>query len=165
MTTVLHVLNELAALVHGGALLTFAILVNARRAIPHVRTENVVRVYRAFGAGLGLSLGAFVPTDLWRHVHALHPGEALPGALALRFDSPDHTLLSVRMVLLFVLWVSYVHLEVWTLEPTRKLDRSGMVTDPEAYEAAATRVGLQLALNAALFAALVLCGALTRSFA
>ncbi len=164
MITALHALNELAALVHGGALLTFAILINARRAIPHVRTEDVVRVYRAFGAGIGLSLGAFVPTDLFRHVHAVNPTLSLPHSLALRFDTADHSLLSVRMVLLLAVWVSYVWLEVWTVEPTRKLDKNGAVDDAVAYEAAATRVGRHLAVNAMLFAGVVVCGALTRSW-
>jgi hypothetical protein len=160
----LHLLNELAALIHGGSLLAFALLLNGRRAIPHVRTVDVVRVYRAFGAGIGLSLGAFVPTDLYRHVHALNPELSLPSSLALRFDAPDSTLLSVRMLLLFALWVSYISLEVWSIEPTRKLDQNGIVLNEVAYEAAAGRVARHLALNAALFAGVVLCGAMSRSW-
>lgn len=164
MNAALHAINELAALVHGGALLTFALLVNGRRAIPHVRTEDVVRVYRAFGAGIGLSLGAFVPTDIYRHLHAVNPTASLPASLALQFDTPELSLLSARMVLLFALWVSYVWLEVWTLEPTRKLDKNGSVADGAAYEAATGRVGRHLAVNAALFAGVVLYGALSRSW-
>jgi len=156
----LHALNVLAATIHGGALLTFALLIGFRARIPHVRTEDVVRVYRAFGAGIGLSLGVFVPTDLVRHILGQNPGVALPDALALHWDSPSATLWSARMVLLLVLWVSYVHLEVWTLDPCRTLDKDGRVTDATAYEAAAGRVAGQLALNAALFAAVITTGAL-----
>ena len=164
MNVVLATLNELSALIHGGALLAFAILINARRAIPHVRTEDVVRVYRAFGAGIGLSLGAFVPTDIYRHIHAVNPEASLPASLAFRFDSPEVSLLSLRMALLLALWVSYIWLEVWTLEPTRKLDQNGTITDATGYEAAAGRVGRHLGVNATLFAGVVLCGALARSW-
>jgi hypothetical protein len=164
MIAALHVINLLAGVIHGGALLTFALLLNFRRAIPHVKTWDVVRVYRAFGAGIGLSLGAYVPTELFRHIVGLHPSPHLPEALALRWDSTDHSFNSAKMILLFVLWVSYIHLEVWTIEPTRRLDKEGVVADAAAYEAAAGRVGRQLAFNAVLFAVVLSLGALTQAW-
>lgn len=159
---VLGALNTLAGTIHGGALLAFALLVGFRARIPHVRTQDVVRVYRAFGAGIGLSLGVFVPTDIYRHVVALNPGVALPHALGLHWDTAAHSYLSARMLALLVLWISYVHLEVWTLDPCRTLDKDGVVTDAAAYEAAASRVSTQLWINALLFASVLVLGALSR---
>ena len=43
------ILAVLAAVVHGGPLIAFALLINFRRAIPRVADEDVIRVYRAFG--------------------------------------------------------------------------------------------------------------------
>ncbi len=164
MIATLHVLNLLAGTIHGGALLVFALLLNFRKAIPHVKTWDVVRVYRAFGAGIGLSLGAFVPTELYRHILGMNAGAKLPQALALRWDSTDHSFNSAKMILLFVLWVSYIHLEVWTIEPTRRLDKDGKVTDVAAYEAATNRIARQLAFNAVVFATLLSLGALTQGW-
>ena len=47
------VLSVLAAMVHGGPLVAFALLINFRGAIPRVTDEDVIRVYRAFGGGFG----------------------------------------------------------------------------------------------------------------
>lgn len=156
----LGVVHTLAGTVHGGALLTFALLLGFRGRIPHVRTEDVVRVYRAFGAGFGLSLGAFVPTELYRHIVGLNAGVALPEALALQWDTPAHSLLSARMLVLLALWINYVHLEIWTLDPCRTLDKEGVVTDAAAYEAAAGRVSAQLWVSAGLFATVLALGSL-----
>lgn len=164
MIAVLHALNVVAGTLHGGALLVFALLLMFRAKIPHVRTEDVVRVYRAFGGGIGLSLGVFIPTELYRHIVGVNPGVALPDALALHWDTTNHSFLSAKMLILFVLWVSYVHLEVWTLEPTRGLDKNGSITDALAYEAAAGRVSRQLSFNAALFASALVLGALTQNW-
>ncbi len=160
MTEVMHAINVLAATVHGGALLIFALLLLFRAHIPHVLTEDVVRVYRSFGAGIGLSLGAFIPTELYLHVVGQNPGVALPASLAVHWDTTEHSMLSARLALLFVGWVSYVHLEIWTLDPARTLDKDGSVVDAAAYEATAGRVSRQLAFNAALFTAVIVLGTL-----
>ena len=164
MIAVLHTVNLLSGVIHGGALLTFALLLNFRGRIPHVRTEDVVRVYRAFGAGIGLSLGAFVPTTLYHHIVTMNPGASLPGAMALRWDTTNNSFNSAAMLGLFVLWVSYIHLEVWSIEPLRRLDKDGVVTDRAAYEAAASRVGVQLAFNAVVFAKVLTLQALTQGW-
>ncbi len=164
MIAVLHALNVIAGTIHGGALLVFALLLLFRSKIPHVRTEDVVRVYRAFGGGIGLSLGVFIPTELFRHITGLNPGVALPEALALHWDTTNHSFLSAKMLILFVLWVSYVHLEVWTLEPLRGLDKNGSVTDGAAYELATSRATRQLSFNAVLFTSLLVLGALTQAY-
>ncbi len=156
----MHAVNVVAATVHGGALLIFALLLLFRAAIPHVGSVGVLRVYRSFGAGIGLSLGAFIPTELYLHVVGQNPGISLPASLALRWDTTEHSMLSARLALLFVGWISYVHLEIWTLDPARTLDKDGAVVDAAAYETTAGRVSWQLALNAALFTAAIVLGTL-----
>ena len=154
------VLAALAGMIHGGGLVAFALLLNFRRAIPHVRDEDVVRVYRAFGAGFGLSLGVLIFSSLWRwgtQVTALNPGGGR-GFLDT-FLVPMDGLTMARVGVFFALWVSYVALEVWTLEPCRLLDH-GEVSDRPAYAAATGLVARHLALNAALFVTVVVLGVL-----
>ena len=154
------VLAAVAGMIHGGGLVAFALLLNFRRAIPHVRDEDLVRVYRAFGAGFGLSLGVLVFSSLWRwgtQATSLAP-EGGHGFLDTFVTSMDG-LTTARVATFFALWVSYVALEVWTLEPCRLLDR-GEVSDRPAYTAATNRVARHLALNAALFVTVVVLGVL-----
>lgn len=151
-----HVLLTLSGMVHGGALVAFAFLLNFRRAIPHVRDEDVVRVYRAFGAGIGLSLATLIFSAIWLWATEINPGKGLPDAFAVPWDD---TVTVARLATFFVLWVSYVALEIWTLEPCRLLDR-GEVTDRPAYAAATARVARHLAVNALLFCVVAALGAL-----
>ncbi len=145
------VLAALAAVVHGGALIAFALLINFRAAIPHVRDEDVIRVYRAFGAGFGLSLGALVFINLWRWWRDLGDGRGFPDAFSIPWGDP----LSVARLGVFgAFWVSYIALEIWTLDPCRLLD-AGDISDRPAYTAAVNRVAGHIAVNAALFVALL----------
>lgn len=149
-----EVLQTLAGMVHGGALVAFALLLVFRRAIPNVRDEDVVRVFRAFGAGIGLSLGVLIFASIWRWATTINPGKGLPDAFAVPWDD---TLTVARLFAFVALWVSYVALEIWTLEPCRLLDR-GDIADRPAYAAATSRVAAHLAVNAALFCVVVVLG-------
>lgn len=159
MSTLASVAGSLALTIHAGALLCFALLLAFRSRIPHVQNHDLVRVYRSFGAGIGLSLGVLVPAEVYRHCTTLNPGLPLPGALAVHFDSPENTAWSARILVLFALWVSYIWLEVWTNEATRRLDQNGVVTDATAYAMATESVSRHLSVNAALAATVVLLGA------
>jgi len=55
-------------------------------------------------------------------------------------------------VTFLALWFSSFHLEIWTLDPCRKLDSGGEISDREAYEAAADKVTTQAWVNVTLFA-------------
>lgn len=148
-------LLSLAGTVHGGSLAAFALLLIGRRAIPHVDDVALVRVYRAWGGGIGLSLGAF-----WLALGVVWPAVHNPGAAALldMYAVPSGAA-AVQLGLLGVYWVNYVALEIWTLEPCRLLDRDGVVSDPAAYADTTRRVARHLALNAVLFNAALLVGA------
>lgn len=148
----MEAVNALAATTHGGILIAFALLFLNRARIPHVREVDLVRVFRACGAILGLSLGAFLFTELaiWP-VH--NPGATGVSAWAVHADRAG-----LRAATLFLYWVSYVALEIWTLEPCRLSDREGAVTDEARFSAAAAGVGRHLAINAILFGSVVASG-------
>lgn len=163
MSAVVSMAGALALTIHAGALVCFALLLAFRARIPHVRDYDLVRVYRSFGAGIGLSLGVLVPSEIYRHCTMLNAGISLPGALALHFDSPQNIAWSMRMIMLFALWVSYIVLEVWTNEATRRLDQNGVVADQNAYAVATSAVSRHLSVNAGLASAIVLLGAWAQS--
>lgn len=147
-------LLALAGTVHGGSLAAFALLLAGRRAIPHVDDVGLVRVYRAWGGGIGLSLGVF-----WLALALVWPATCNPGADTLlgMYAVPSER--ALQLALLGVYWVNYVALEIWTLEPCRLLDRDGVVSDPAAYAATTRRVARHLAVNAVLFNVALLLGA------
>jgi hypothetical protein len=141
-------------LLHAGVLACFALLLVFRRAIPHVRDEDLVRVFRATGAMLGVSLGLVILrfAAMWALVG--HPGEGWPDSFGWDVDVPWA---QARLLLLGSYWVSYIAFEIWTLEPMRLLDR-GDVSDRAAYTAALGRVVPHLCANAALFGAFAVLG-------
>jgi hypothetical protein len=150
------VIQTLSGMVHGGALVAFALLLAGRRAMLQSRDEDVVRVYRAWGAGNGLSLGALIFSSAWRYATEVNPGKGLPDAFAL----PTGDALTVARIALFgAFWVSYVVLEIWTLDPCRSLDK-GEIVDRSAYTAAVRRVTGHLGFNAVLFCVIVGLGVL-----
>ncbi|MDP2311603.1 MAG: hypothetical protein Q8P41_01760 [Pseudomonadota bacterium] len=149
-------LSTLAAMVHGGALVAFALLINLRRAIPRVSDEDVIRVYRAFGGGFGVSLGVFIFSNLWIWWRDLGAGRGLPDAFSIPWDD---TLTVARLVTFGAFWVSYVWLEIWTLDPLRLLD-SGEIKDRAAYTRSVQQVATHIAINALLFLAVVTLGVL-----
>lgn len=158
--TALELLLSLSSTVHGGSLVAFALLLLGRKAIPFVDDAAIVRTYQAWGAGIGLSLGAF-----WLTYAALWPSAHNPGATTLldRFAIPTDLAVDlggVQLAMLLFYWINYVILEIWTLEPCRLLDRNGTVTDPAAYAATTQRVAVHLAFNAAVFNIALLVGVL-----
>ena len=160
VTTLAKVLETLGALVYSGPLIAFALLLVFRGRIAHVRDEDVVRVYRAFGPGFGLAMGAMVFGALWRYPRLVNPGAGLPGAFALRWGNSVEQLSAIQAILFVVLWVNYIALEIWSLEPCRLLDKDGQVTDRPAYASATARVARHAATNAAIFVAIAILHAL-----
>ncbi len=137
----------LATTLYGGSLMAFALLLAARSRVADGQPQHVVRVWRAWGPGLGLSMGALIlfgVSGYWLD----------HGAFVWPLDTTPQVLTAVAHGLFLVLWASSFHLEIWTLDPTRKLDVDGQITDPAAYEACTGRVTRQAWLNAALFVAI-----------
>ena len=127
-----RILQDIGFLLYAGPMVAFTILIAVADRIPHVRPWDIVRTYRAWGAGLGLSLGACVFGGLTKYY--LENGEFI-----WRCDSPASQKVCLAFVAFGVMWAHNIRLEIWTLEPLRKLDKEGEVTDPEAYRAATKR--------------------------
>lgn len=144
-------LGTFAGMIHGGALVAFALLLNFRKAIPRVADEDVVRVYRAFGGGFGLSLGVLIFSSIYRWWRDLGGDRGLPDAFSIPWDD---TLTVTRLFTFGAFWVSYVWLEIWTLDPCRLLD-SGEIKDRPAYTRAVEQVSRHIAINATLFLVIV----------
>lgn len=136
-------LRDLGFLLYGGPLVAFAIVVALSSRIPGLTPWAAVRTYRAWGPGLGLSLGATVLGAL--AARWLARGE-FSWAWGTTLEQLD---LAAWLAFLF-LWASNIKLEIWTLQPLRSLDPEGGVTDEPAYRAAAGRLARHMLLHAGL---------------
>lgn len=142
----MEILAALAGTVHGGALAAFALLLPFRDRLKDLGEIALVRAFRAVGPVLGLSLGVYLLAEAWTW-----PGVVNPGAVGIDRWAVPADLRGLRVGVLGAYWVSYVALEIWTLEPCRLNDRDGVVKDPVAFVLGAARVTRHLVLNAALF--------------
>lgn len=120
-----------------------------------VPEEMLVRVYRAWGPVAGLSLGVWIFSQLYRFPGIANPGLGFPDSYRLGWGNWVHNLTTSRALLFGLLWVSYVILEVWTLEPCRLLDKDGVIQDRAVYSQTVRRVTRQLAFNALLLLGIV----------
>lgn len=137
--------RELGFVVYGGSLLAMTAIIIAAGAghVPYLSKENAVRAYRAWGPGLGLSMGAMVLGGLLHHF-------LVNGAFSWPLDAPT----TPAWIVFFVLWVSNLRLEVWTLDPIRKLDGANGVEDNEAFDGAVkTLIGHMVVQTVLVFAA------------
>ena len=156
METVAELLWRLGFLLYGGPIVAFAILVSAASRIPDIQPWEIVRTYRCWGPGLGLSLGAAILGGLTGH-YLTH------GSFTWAWSSPVERWELATWLCFFLLWVSNLKLEVWTLEPLRKLDRSGQIEDPEAYREGVRPLSRHLVVQAVLVVAVVCCEIVYRS--
>ncbi len=143
-----NALHAVGMVLYAGPMVAFSVLVALRRRLPHMQPWDVIRTYRAFGAGLGLSMGAWV-FGLLLGYYIDH------GAFAWSFDSPAARWTSARFLVFLALWAWNLRVEVWSLEPLRKLDQRGVVADPAAYGAAAGRLLRDMGLQSVLCLAYV----------
>lgn len=130
-------------------MVAFAILVSLGDRLPSLAPWDVVRVYRAWGAGFGLSLGACILGGLsgyWLRT----------GSFAWGFGTSEEALISATFLVFFAMWISNLFLEVWTLEPLRKLDQNGVIKDEAAYRAGASKLSRHMLAQALLAASVAI---------
>lgn len=149
----LDLLARLAGVLHGGTLATMALLLLLRGRLAPLGEVDLVRLFRATGAILGVSLGAFILGELAAWPGRINPGAPFPASYALHDDVEG-----IRAVVFGVYWASYIALEIWTLEPCRLLDRDGGIVDPVRYRSAAASTTRHLAVNATLFLTVLALG-------
>ena len=137
-------LHWLGTTVYCGSVIGFALLLGLAPRLERVDEVATMDVYRSWGAILGLSMGCLIFGGLgaWFLQH----GQSFVWPSVTEADQ-----LSLAKLLVFlVLWVSSFHLEIWTLDPIRKLQSDGPVADRAAWDQAYQRVTLQLTGNTVL---------------
>jgi len=148
-TTILlaTLLRDLSFVVHAGGIATFALLAALSARMGGPPTALVLRAYRAFGPGLGISLGLTILGALVAHYGSVGelswwPSPAMGGWYG-----------TLAWATFFLAWVSNIQLEVWTLEPLRKLDPDGTGTASDAarLNRSTRRVVRHLGMQATLF--------------
>lgn len=146
MLTGAHILQELGFLLYGGPLVAFTILITLAGTMPHMKQWDLVRSYRAWGPGLGISLGI--------SIFGMLAGYWLEnGAFSWGWESIEDQQVLLAWLTFLVMWASNLKLEVWTLEPLRKLDIDGVVSDEAAYAAGTARLLRHMWFHAALIVA------------
>ncbi len=138
------VLHVTGVLFYGGPLLCFALIMPFSKKLGGLSPWHVDRVYRAMGPISGLGFGAAILGGIL--VFYLQNG-----SFTWAWGSAEQGLLFAKHMLFLALWVSYTVLEVWTLEPLRRLDDAEAPSDPTAYMSARSRVVRHVQLNAVLF--------------
>ena len=109
----------------------------------HHRVERFLKL----GPVLGLSLGALILGGLGLHYHHA-------GGFTWSMASSEDQLTATKHLLFLIFWVSHFHLEIWTQEPLRKLQREEVEPSFEAWKTASVPVWRQLTVNVLLFAGL-----------
>ena len=137
-------LHHLGVVVYGGSVIAFALLLSLAARIERLDERAVMGVFRAWGSGFGLSMGTLIFGGLgaWYLQH---------GGFGWDLGTESDQISAFKLGLFTVLWASSFVLEIWTLEPIRKLGPSG-AEDAEAWRGAYGRVVSQLSVNAVLVA-------------
>ncbi|MEC7241851.1 MAG: hypothetical protein VXW32_11515 [Myxococcota bacterium] len=135
----------------GGAIIYGLTAIGCWLAIATARSleDNHRRVERflALGPVLGLSLGALILGGLGLHYH-------IAGGFNWSFATPETQRTATTHLLFLVFWISHFHLEIWTIEPLRKLQREEDQPHLGNWKTATRPVFRQLSANVLLFAAL-----------
>lgn len=148
LATAAAVLHDLGMLLYGGPMVAFTVLVALSTRLPALRPWEIVRAYRAWGAGFGLSMGTWVLGLLTSHYLAT-------GAFRWSTDDPAGRWTLAAHLVFLALWFWNIRVEIWSLEPLRKLDQGRVIADEQAYSAATRRLSLDMGLQSLLVLAYV----------
>ena len=143
-------LHWLGATIYGGSLIAFSLLLVIRHLIVGEHSNDVMGIFRAWGPGLGLSMGALILGGAVTHFR-------IHGAFVWPTNTLPQQLIVAQHLVFLILWASSFHLEIWTLDPVRKLEGSTGIQDPANYERACASATRQALFNAVLF---LICGSL-----
>ena len=140
----LEVIREVAWSMYLGLMLAFAIL----SVFSEFDLPDYLKWFSKFGVVLGLSLGATL----------------LPSIVLVWFERgsyyPQGTLETVGVTIGFVMWISNIILEIWTLDPIRKYDLN-ILDDRISIEAKRQRALSHIRLHAVLCVVTSICLSLT----
>ena len=140
MASLFSLLHIAAAALYGVSLTVFTVLLCASFFGGMGDPRATMRRFQAWGPGLGLSMGALILGGLATY-WLQH------GSFTWPLDTPAQQLVAAKHAIFLVLWVSAFHLEIWTLDPVRKISSGQIEGD---YDAAARKVTLQAVFNTGL---------------
>ena len=138
-----HTLRDLGFLLYGGPMVAFAILMVWDELQGRTLAATTTRVFRAWGPGFGLSLGATV-------LGALSGRWLTHGTFSFSMSTGAETIDTIAWCLFFLLWLSNIQLEVWTLHPVRGADPNDTPPDAALFPAACRRLRRHVVLQACL---------------
>jgi hypothetical protein len=147
MSTYLILTRDLAWMLYAGPFIAFTALLCCERHLRPLATRDLLRCYRSWGAGLGISLGVCIFSALLGY-YLEHGSFQIPSQV--RTDQ----VFAAGIFFGFLMWVSNIKLEVWTLDPLRKLDES---PDTEAYQSAVHRLRSHMIFHSILIFATHCC--------
>jgi hypothetical protein len=148
-------LRDVGFTLYGGPMVVWAVLLATRGRLHSVDAASIIRVFRAWGPGFGLALGACV-------LGALGSRYLQTGTFIWYFDTAGGRLDAGAWGFFLAMWISNIKLEIWTLDPLRKLDGEQGITDPEAYETSARRLQSHLMVHSLLVLIVAAIGTLFR---
>ncbi len=140
MASLFSLLHVAAAALYGVSLTVFTVLMCASVFGGVGDLKTTMRRFQTWGPGLGLSMGALIFGGLGTYWFQ-------NGSFSWPLDTPEQQLVAAKHAIFLVLWLSAFHLEIWTLDPVRKISSGQIEGD---YDTAARKVTVQAAFNTAL---------------
>lgn len=137
MTTLLTSASVFLWALYIGPMIAFTVLFTLRSHIKSLTTQQLVRCFQAWGPGFGLSLGTLIFAILYLRWQQF-------GEFSLYWSTAHDQQQSIAILIGFVGWVSNLVLEVWTIDPLRKLDAT---PETPQYQAAFTKFRTHLFLH------------------
>jgi len=153
LITLAQILHDLGMMLYAGPFVAFTVLVALSQRLPALKPWDVVRTFRAWGAGLGLAMGAWVLGLLARHY-------LVTGGFSWGWINLWQGFTLAAHLVFLALWIWNVRVEVWSLEPLRRLDDKGEIADPAAYTAATRRLVRDMGLQSVLLVAYIVLEAI-----
>lgn len=114
MMVTLQIIRDITWSLYLGPVVAFAILIGVHKYIS-IETHELIRAFRSFGSIFGLSMGATILTTLiiWYQD---------TGSFDLTWTTQNDILTNLGVFVFLILWASNCILEIWTLDPLRKMD-------------------------------------------
>ncbi len=121
-----QIVRDLGFLVYGGVIVATTLTASAAPWVGMGSPALVLGRFRSVGPLLGISMGAAFVGAVVAHYGSY-------GAFRWGFDpGVGGAAVAAAWLVFFALWVSNIRLEVWTLEPLRRLDPNGNGASPDA---------------------------------
>ena len=114
LLSLLNAISIIAWALYIGPMVAFTVLFILHSQIKSVSLKGLVDTFMLWGAGFGLSLGALIFSLLlsrWQQY----------GEFVLYWSQTSDHLQTSAITIAFLAWISNMVLEVWTLDPLRKL--------------------------------------------